>query len=68
MIKSSNLTENFIETVKNNNIKSINFYLKKSDRNFKRKIIEKIQNRYNHFFKNNENKDPPLSRNISRCK
>jgi hypothetical protein len=42
MIKSSNSNENFIETVKNNNIKSINFYLKMSDRKLKRKIIEKI--------------------------
>ena len=42
MIKESNLAENFIGNLKTNNIKSINFYLKNSDKKLKRRMIQKI--------------------------
>ena len=55
MIKESNLAENFIGNLKTNNIKSINFYLKNSDKKLKRRMIQKIENKYDHFLKTNEN-------------
>ena len=50
ILNQLNQNENFIKTTKENNVASIEFYLKKSDDQIKKKMVEKIEKKYKKFF------------------